>query len=77
MSSQDNSFSTIKCVVARGAAFPPLTAVAVFAIFGWFGWKTAMIELWILGLVFACVAAFVVKLAVEIVVLVADTLMPR
>lgn len=71
------SYPAIRTLLSHRSAIAVGTALAVWLLCAWLGFRLAMPELYVAGAAVGGALWFVVRVAVEVVELVADTLMPR
>lgn len=70
-------YPTIAFVLARRAVVVPVASLVVFLVLAWIAYRSASVEIGVLSVLAALAVYFGLKLLIEIVALVADTLMPR
>lgn len=75
--SQSTRYPTLLAILAHRRAITVGGALFLFIVFAWCGYQSGMVELYVLAVVAASGAYFVVKAVIEVVDLVAETLMPR
>ncbi|GAA4333031.1 hypothetical protein GCM10023144_23800 [Pigmentiphaga soli] len=70
-------YPVIRALLARKRRIPPAGGIAAVLLGCWLGWRTGFAELYPIAVLLGAAAYFALKVAVEVVELVADTLMPR
>ena len=70
-------FPMIRGLLARKRWISLCGSLGVLLLGGWLAWRTGFAELMPIALVLAGVAHLVLRVAIEVVELVAETLMPR
>ncbi|WP_066271774.1 hypothetical protein [Hydrogenophaga palleronii] len=71
------AYPAVVALIRHARAWTWGASLAVLVVFGWLAWRTGWPELLLAGPFAAWVLHFVVRVAVDVVSLVADTLMPR
>ena len=72
-----DDYRTLRFALRQGKALRLGAGIAVAGIIGWIGTRTALPELWVLGIAAGVALNFVLKVALEVLALVADTLLPQ
>jgi hypothetical protein len=74
---QVQTYPAVAALVRNARAWTRGPALAVLVVLGWLAWRTGWIELAFAAPFAAWAIHFVMRVAVDVVSLVADTLMPR
>lgn len=74
---QSHPYPTIGALLARKSMVIWIGTLGMLVIVSWVAYRTGVVELYPLALLVAAAIHLVLKVAVELVQLVADTLMPR
>lgn len=78
MAQQSNpQYPTIAFILAQRATIVPIASFAVLLVLGWVAYRIGSVDLGVISVLAAVAVYFALKLLIEIVALVADTLMPR
>ena len=72
-----DDYRTLRFALRQGKALRLGGGIAVAALIGWVGMRTALPELWAVGIAAGVALNFVLKVALEVLALVADTLLPQ
>lgn len=71
------AYPAVAALLRQARAWTWGTPLAVLVAFGWLAWRTGWLEMLLAAPFAAWALHFVVRVAVDVVSLVADTLMPR
>ena len=71
------AYPAVVALIRRARAWVWGVPLAVLVVFGWLAWRTGWLEILLAAPFAAWALHFVVRVAVDVVSLVADTLMPR
>lgn len=70
-------YRSLRFALRHGQAMRVGAGVAVAAVIGWIGTRTGWLELWAVGVAAGVALNFVLKVALDVLALVADTLLPQ
>jgi hypothetical protein len=70
-------FPMIHALLAHRSLVPAAAAFLLTALIGWLGYRTGLPDLYVVAAVAGLSTYWVLKIAIEVVALVAETLMPR
>ena len=72
-----DNYKTIRFALQHGKSIRIVAGLAVTAALGWLGMRTGLPELWLIGAGAGITINFIGKVALEVLALVADTLVPQ
>jgi hypothetical protein len=72
-----DNYQTIRFTLKHGTKIRFAAALAVTGAIGWVGMRTGLPELWLIGAGAGITINFIGKVALEVLALVADTLVPQ